>query len=95
MGITKRRLEAAEADVNEEIRLCAGCGERIGNFAACLFPSILRPGEKDALFKKTIPSLSLNAVHSISSASLSRSRISAVCPINRTKPSFISSQDMQ
>jgi hypothetical protein len=30
MSITKRRMEAAEEDVNRELRLCIGCGERIG-----------------------------------------------------------------
>ncbi len=29
MGITKRRLEAHDADTNQELMLCAGCGERI------------------------------------------------------------------
>lgn len=29
MGLTKRRLEAEEADVNAELRLCIACGERI------------------------------------------------------------------
>lgn len=29
MGITKRRIEAEEADVNQELRLCAACGDRI------------------------------------------------------------------
>jgi Restriction endonuclease len=29
MGITKRRIEAAESDINRELRLCVSCGERI------------------------------------------------------------------
>jgi hypothetical protein len=29
MGLTKRRMEAMDADVNSELRLCAGCGERV------------------------------------------------------------------
>lgn len=29
MGITKRRMEAEEADINKDLRLCIKCGERI------------------------------------------------------------------
>ncbi len=29
MSLSKRRIEAEEADVNQEIRLCAACGDRI------------------------------------------------------------------
>jgi hypothetical protein len=29
MGITKRRMEAEEGDINKDLRLCFKCGERI------------------------------------------------------------------
>lgn len=31
MSLSKRLLEAREADINRELRLCAGCGERIAS----------------------------------------------------------------